>query len=149
MSAADVAVALVISAMLIGLTCLIALTLRPIPGGVYVNEDTSDTPRGRSERLLRELLDEHEYRQLRQRGYVDVVSPSNSTRIYRIPRMLGRVCVYEGGREVRELCLQPVEFIPSADVVAMHKLMILGAEDVYLAQANQFNVLMPRRRYRP
>jgi hypothetical protein len=114
-----------------------------LPRGGELGADRGDTPRERAEALMRELLDEHEYQQVRMQGYVDVVSPSNAQRIYRIPRFLGRVSVYEGGHVVRELCIQPVELVPSADVVVMHKLMIQGDEERYLAQANQFPTLLP------
>lgn len=99
---------------------------------------TSDNPGERAEELLRGLLDEQEYRQLMKRGYLDVASPSNARRIYRVPLFIGRVHVYEQGRAVFDLCVQPVEPLPSADVVAMHKLMIQGNEQEYLASANQF-----------
>lgn len=99
---------------------------------------TSANPGERAEELLRELLDEREYRQLKRRGYLDVVSPTDARRIYRIPRFYGRVRVYEGGQAVLDLCVQPAEPLPSADVVAMHKLMIQGDEHEYLARANQF-----------
>lgn len=99
---------------------------------------TCDGPGERAERLLRSLLDEHEYRQLMKRGYLDVASPSDAHRFYRIPLFIGRVRVYERGRAVLDLCVQPVEPLPSADVVAMHKLMIQGNEQEYLACANHF-----------
>src|SRR5947209_4704445 len=138
---------------MLALARLIASTFNDVStelsGGGERIEGTGDTPRERAEELLRALLDEQEYQQVRKRGYVDVVSPSYAQRIYRIPRFLGRVCVYEGGQVVRELCIQPVEPIPSADVVAMHKLMIQGDEEHYLAQANQFSALIPGRRYQP
>ncbi|HEX8036652.1 MAG TPA: hypothetical protein VF510_22530 [Ktedonobacterales bacterium] len=138
---------------MLALARLIAITVNEVRIGLASSgewtEGTGDTPRERAEELLRALLDEQEYQQVRKRGYVDVVSPSNAERIYRIPRYLGRVCIYEGGQVVRELCIQPIEAIPSADVVAMHKLMIQGDEEHYLAQANQFSTLTPGRRYQP
>lgn len=156
MSAGSLAFVLVLVALLLSvlaLTRLIAITVNDVRGRLSSDGEwasgTGDTPRERAEELLRALLDEQEYQQVRNRGYVDVVSPSNAQRIYRIPRSLGRVCVYEGGQVVRELCIQPVEPLPSADVVAMHKIMIQGDEEYYLAQANQFSALIPGRRYHP
>lgn len=105
-------------------------------------------PAERAEALLREFLNEREYQQLRQRGYVDVASPSDAQRIYRIPRYVGLVRVYERGWAVRDLCLQPVEPLPSGDVVVMHKLLIQGDEQEYLARARQYMRAGPRLRYR-
>ncbi|MGZ3637701.1 MAG: hypothetical protein ACXVCX_07655 [Ktedonobacterales bacterium] len=154
MGADSTALVLVLVAVLLTLLALarlIASTFNDVsaelPSSGEGIEGRGDTPRERAEELLRAMLDEQEYQQVRKRGYVDVVSPSNAERIYRIPRYLGRVCIYEGGQVVRELCIQPVEPIPSADVVAMHKLMIQGDEEHYLAQANQFSALTPGRRY--
>jgi hypothetical protein len=105
------------------------------------------TPSESAEILLRELLDEREYRQLKERGYVDVASPNDPQRIYRIPSYAGLVRLYEGGWAVRELCLQSVEPLPSGDVVVMHKLLIQGNEPEYLARARQYARAGPRLRY--
>ena len=155
MSVASVVVMLVPALLLstLALAHIIADTLadtsRGLPSDGEGTEGSGDTPRERAEALLREILNEREYQQVRKRGYVDIISPSNAQRIYRIPRFLGRVCVYEDGQVVRELCIQPVEPVPSADVIAMHKLMIQGDEEHYLAQANQFSALIPCQPYRP
>lgn len=105
------------------------------------------TPAESAEALLRELLDERDYQQLKHRGYVDVASPNDPQRIYRIPNYAGLVRVYEEGWAVRELCLQSVEPLPSADVVLMHKLLIEGDELEYLARARQYARAGPRLRY--
>jgi hypothetical protein len=47
------------------------------------------------------------------------------------------------------LCVQPVEPLPSADVIAMHKLMIQGEEQLYLISARHFAATVPHERYRP
>ncbi len=150
MSAGDMALVPVVVAVLLltlAFSRLIAIAITNVsaelPSGGEPGADRGDTPRERAEALLRELLDAHEYQQVRKQGYVEVVSPSNAQRIYRIPRFLGRVSVYEGGHVVRELCIHPVELIPSADIVVMHKLMIQGDEEQYLALANQFPTLLP------
>ncbi|HEX9413564.1 MAG TPA: hypothetical protein VF916_08680 [Ktedonobacterales bacterium] len=88
--------------------------------------------------LLREILSPEELRQLTWLGYVDVPSPSNSNRTYRVPRTRGYVQVLDGGRAVMRLCLQPTERIPDADVVLLHKLMIEANETAYLDKANKF-----------
>lgn len=148
-----VLVIVVVLLLMLALSRFIAISVNDmfleLPDGGELIEGTGDTPRERAEALLCEVLDEHEYQQVRKQGYVDVVSPSNAQRIYRIPRFWGRVSVYEGGQVVRELCIQPIEPIPSADVIVMHKLMIQGNEEQYLAQANQFSALIPGRRYQP
>jgi hypothetical protein len=91
----------------------------------------------RSAALLRDVLDQHEYAQLMQRGYLDVASPSSPGRTYRIPRNAGRVVVYEHGCAQVELCVQPTIPLPNDDVIVMHKLMIEGNERVYLTRANE------------
>jgi hypothetical protein len=94
--------------------------------------------------LLREMLSPEEFRQLTWLGYVDVPSPSDRNRSYRVPRTRGYVQVIDGGRAVMRLCLQPTERIPDADVVLMHKLMIEGNEASYLDKANKFPYRDPR-----
>lgn len=93
---------------------------------------------GRARALLREMLSEGEYQQLTKFGYLEVSSPSNEQRVYRIPGGGGLVRVYEHGAAIMELCLQPAEPLPEGDVVVLHKLMIQGNEQEYLARANHF-----------
>ncbi|MGH2517320.1 MAG: hypothetical protein ACRDHP_16855 [Ktedonobacterales bacterium] len=107
------------------------------------------TPAEYAEALLRDVLDECEYQQLKQRGYLDVTSPTDAQRIYRIPAHVGLVRMYEHGVAVRELCIQPVEPLPGADVIALHKLMIRGDEQEYLIRARHFATMRPNQRYRP
>ncbi len=92
----------------------------------------------KAENLLMQVLSPEESRELEHRGYLEVRSPSREGRVYRVPRGRGMVSVYEGGRAVMSLCVQPVEWIPGADVVLMHKLMIEANEEDYLRTANQF-----------
>jgi hypothetical protein len=99
--------------------------------GIYTGE-------GRARALLREMLSDEEFGQLIDCGYLEVASPSRPQRVYRIPGLAGRVRVYDHGREVVELCLQPTEPLPDGDLVLMHKLMILANEGEYLAKANHF-----------
>jgi len=93
---------------------------------------------GRARALLREMLSESEYQQLTKFGYLEVISPGYDQRIYRIPGAGGLVRVYERGTAIMELCLQPSEPLPDGDVVVLHKLMIQGNEQEYLAKANHF-----------
>lgn len=92
----------------------------------------------RAEALLRRFLTEEEYQQLLCQGYLRVPSPHYPNRVYLIPRYRGLVRVYESGRAVMRLCVGPVEPLPDADVVLMHKLMIEGNEEEYLKIANIF-----------
>ncbi|HUY76594.1 MAG TPA: hypothetical protein VMV29_07465 [Ktedonobacterales bacterium] len=92
----------------------------------------------RAVRLLRSLLAENEFRQLTTHGYLEVASPSTAGRVYRIPRGLGRVAVYDGGEKTVELCLQPEKPLPLGDVILLHKLLIQANESYYLATANHF-----------
>jgi len=92
----------------------------------------------RAEHLLQTQLTPEEYHQLTSQGYLRVQSPSRPQRTYLIPRYRGLVRVYEQGRSVMRLCVGPVEAVPDADVVLMHKLMIEGNEEEYLKTANVF-----------
>jgi hypothetical protein len=94
----------------------------------------------RAEQLLRDVLTDEEHGRLVDRGYLDVRSPSRPSRIYRIPRDGGIVVMREHGRAVGGLCVQSIDPIPTADAVAMHKLMIEGAEEEYLLRANHLSV---------
>jgi RNA polymerase sigma-54 factor len=98
------------------------------------------TPAARARALLHDLLDEREREQLATHGYLEVPSPSHPQRFYRIPGYSGRVRLYEQGSVVCELCVGPVEPLPRADVVVLHKLMIQGDEEAYLSSANHFPV---------
>ena len=63
--------------------------------------------------LLREVLSEAEYRHLERFGYLTVPSPGVPERIYHIPSRPGMVAVYQSGKLVKKLCLQPVEPLTS------------------------------------
>ncbi len=102
--------------------------------------------KARAEKMLSEVLSEDEYAQLTRRGYLEIASPNVPERVYRVPKYRGRVHVYESGRAVMSLCVQPVELVPDADVVLIHKLMIEGNEAEYLRLANRFEVT-PFRQY--
>jgi hypothetical protein len=92
----------------------------------------------RADALLNEMLTERERRQLTRLGYVEVKSPHYPDRVYRIPGAPGRVQVFDRNRELWQLCLEPAEPLPYSDMIALHKLMILGNEREYLATANRF-----------
>jgi hypothetical protein len=92
----------------------------------------------RAKQLLLDLLGDEQYDQLTRLGYLEVASPGYAERMYRIPLEDGMVRVYEGGKEVLRLCVQPVHPLPRYDVIAMHKLLIEGDEQEYLSRANWF-----------
>ena len=89
----------------------------------------------RAERLLQSKLTPDEYGQLLIQGYMKIPSPSRADRYYLVPRQRGFVRVYDAGRQVMRLCVGPKEWVPDADVVLMHKLMIEGDETEYLRTA--------------
>lgn len=91
-----------------------------------------------AETLLRQSLTSDEYAQLSARAYLDVPSRSYLGRLYRVPRGPGQVQVVEGGRVVERLCVQPLDSLPEADVILMHKMLIEADEPTYLATANHF-----------
>ena len=95
-------------------------------------------PRRRAGELLRTVLTRAQYRQLMWHCYIDIKSPCNQERFYRVPRYRGLVGLIEQGRRKADLCLQPLEWVPDADIVVMHKLMIEADEETYLRTANRF-----------
>ncbi|BCL82812.1 hypothetical protein ccbrp13_52770 [Ktedonobacteria bacterium brp13] len=88
--------------------------------------------------LLHEMLTPEQLRQLLWHGYLEIPSSTEPQRTYRVPRSKGYVQVLENGHAIMRLCLQPVEFLPDADVVVLHKLMIEANEEVYLQKANKY-----------
>jgi len=102
----------------------------------YVNKQEAEQ---KAEQLLKILLTPDQYNHLSRKGYIEVQSAMYPYRTYRIPRHRGSVEVYEMGRLVMSLCVQPTEVVPDADVVVMHKLMIEGNEREYLRRANYFD----------
>jgi hypothetical protein len=88
--------------------------------------------------LLHDILTPEQCRQLMWRGYLEVPSPTTAQRVYRVPRTRVYVQVLENGRAVMRLCVQPVEYLPDADIVVLHKLMIEANEEIYLQQANKY-----------
>jgi hypothetical protein len=92
----------------------------------------------RATSLLRDTLTPEQFHQLTWRGYLEIPSPTEPRRVYRVPRSKGYVQVIENGRAIMRLCLQPVEYLPDADIVVLHKLMIEGNEETYLEKANKY-----------
>jgi hypothetical protein len=93
----------------------------------------------RATHLLRDVLTPEQCRQLLWYGYLEVPSPSQASRVYRVPRARdGFVQVIENGKAVMRLCVRPVERLPEADVIVLHKLMIEANEEYYLQKANKY-----------
>jgi hypothetical protein len=97
----------------------------------------SNTPGEQQRSVLTSKL----YGQLMWRGYLDIQSPNHPGCIYRVPLRSGLVRVIEHGKHEANLCLQPLEKVPDADIVVMHKLMIEADEETYLQTANRFSPL--------
>ncbi len=88
--------------------------------------------------LLRDVLTPEQIRQLVCSGYLEIQSSTEPQRVYRVPLAKGYVQVVENGRTVMRLCVQPVEYLPDADIVVLHKLMIEADEENYLLKANRY-----------
>jgi hypothetical protein len=88
--------------------------------------------------LLRDTLTPEQMHQLVWRGYLEIPSPTEPRRVYRVPKSRGYVQVMENGRAIMRLCVQPVEYLPDADVIVLHKLMIEANEETYLQKANKY-----------
>ncbi len=91
----------------------------------------------RAEALLAGFLTSEQLEVLKATGYLAVPSPRHPGRVYHIPRQPGQITVYENGRPVLKLCVQPCVRLPLADHILLHKLMIEGDEERYLDTANQ------------
>jgi len=105
--------------------------------------------RRRAGELLRSVLTADQYGQMMQWGHIDIPSPSDPERVYRVPKGSGRVQVREKGKLTMWLCLQPLERVPEADMMVMHKLMIEADEETYLQKANRFTPTFWEMRERP
>ncbi|HEX6554084.1 MAG TPA: hypothetical protein VF026_15060 [Ktedonobacteraceae bacterium] len=119
--------------------------------GEFIAHSSSGRPEAkrRAGELLRSVLTPDQYSQMMQRGHLDLASPSDPERIYRVPKGPGRVQVREKGKVTMWLCLQPLERVPEADVMVMHKLMIEADEETYLRKANRFTPTHWEMRERP
>ena len=119
--------------------------------GELIGHSSSGRPEAkrRAGELLRAVLTPDQYGHLMQRGHIDIASPSDPDRIYRVPKGPGRVQVREKGKLTMWLCLQPLERVPEADLLVMHKLMIEADEETYLRKANRFSPTFWEMRERP
>jgi hypothetical protein len=93
--------------------------------------------RRRARALVRQVLSEREYAELRREGFVQVASRAHPGRTYRIPAGGSPVAALEPDGRVVYLCLQPAEPIPREEIVVVQKLLLEGAEDEYWRRANR------------
>lgn len=123
--------------MLVGVL-VVAIVLVTL--GILIVGSTYQRPaaKRRASELLRAVLTLEQYNLLIWHGHIDIPSPSNPERVYRVPRYPGRVQVREKGKLTMWLCLQPFELVPDPDLVVIHKLMIEADEEAYLQKANRF-----------
>jgi len=109
---------------------------------LYHRESTLSSERTDAERraqlLISQMLDRQQQEQLTALGFLELRSQLIQGRSYRIPRRRGQVQVYEEGRHAGSLCIQPTRWVPDADLILMHKLMIEGNQAEYLRTANFF-----------
>lgn len=139
------------AAILAGLLLLAAAALRPParragevappadqtrPLGPAVGPYERWAAERKGQEMLSHLLTANEYAALQARGYLEVASPTVAGRVYRIPRRRGLVEQVEGARVATRLCIVPDRWLPDADIVLMHKLMIEADEARYLRVAN-------------
>jgi hypothetical protein len=142
----DVAAVMLVVAFLLavaGMVCLVLMAAVRWSRQSASIEPAQRLAQERAEALLRDMLTVAEYTQLGERGYLEVRSPTQPMRTYRVPRRPGRVAVHEFGVEIESLCVAPVGWLPPGDVVLAHKLMIEGNEQEYLRRANHFHRKVP------
>ena len=131
--------------------CAVASVVLILAFGELLAHSSSGRPeaRRRAGELLRAVLTKEQYSQILQRGHLDIASPSDPQRVYRVPKGPGRVQVRDKGKVTMWLCLQPLERVPEADLLVMHKLMIEADEETYLRKANRFTPTFWEMRERP
>lgn len=122
----------------VGLTILVLIYIVWMSSLSFASYVKCSEANRRANELLRSVLSSVQYDQLRQNGYLDIPSPRNPGRFYRVPQAQGLVKMIEHGRLKESLCLQPQEMVPDADHVVIHKLMIEADEETYLQTANKF-----------
>jgi hypothetical protein len=91
----------------------------------------------RAQALVRQVLSEREYAELRREGFLQVASQAHPGRTYRIPAGGSPVAALEPDGRVVYLCLQPAEPIPREEIVVVQKLLLEGAEEEYWRRANR------------
>ena len=106
---------------------------------VVKQTDTLPNPEKKAKQLLRRHLTEAQWKRLISKGYLEIPSPNLAERVYHIPKSKGMIRIYDRQVHTYDLCVGPsYMYLPNADLVLAHKLMIEGNEEVYLRQANLF-----------
>src|SRR5207302_10892931 len=88
--------------------CAVASVGLILAFGELITHSLSGRPgaKRRAGELLRAVLTPDQYGHLMQRGHIDIASPSNPERTYRVPKGSGRVQVREKGKLTMWLCQQ-------------------------------------------
>ena len=87
--------------------------------------------------LLKEVLGEAAYEEFARKGYIEVPSRDFPGRTYLVKQWPEKVEVVEHGRTVAVLCAEPVSYVPPADLIVIHKLLIEDNEREFLKIANK------------
>jgi len=125
--------------------CILGLVAWRMGRTLLTRQREMSAAKKRAEGLLRNSITGEQYRQLLDRGYLEIPSRLYPGYLYRIPRNQQRVQIYETSqssiapysRKLAELCVVPCDPVPDADMVLAHKLMIEADEQTYLSIANR------------
>ena len=93
--------------------------------------------RRHAEDLVRQVLSDGEYAQLRREGFLEVRSRRVPGRAYRIPAGGSPVAALEPDGRLVYLCLQPALPVPPQELVLIQKLLLEGDEDAFWQRANR------------
>lgn len=96
-----------------------------------------ESPAARADQLLRDVMGEARYQQLKSDGYLDLPSSRHAGRTYRLDG-LGNLSYREPGELTYRttLCVQPTEAIPRDDQIAMRYLLVTADEERLVKVAN-------------
>lgn len=97
----------------------------------------TESPAVRADRLLRDVLGESRYHQLRSVGYIDLPSRRHVGRVYRLDT-LGNLSYRDPGENGfnTTMCVQPEEMLPRDDQIAMRYLLVTADEERLVRVAN-------------
>ena len=91
----------------------------------------------RAEDLVRHVLSDREYAQLRRESFLEVRSRRVPGRRYRIPAGGSPVAALEPDGRLLYLCLQPALPVPRQELLVIQKLLLEGDEDAFWQRANR------------
>ena len=91
----------------------------------------------RAEDLVRHVLSDREYAQLRRESFIEVRSRRVPGRRYRIPAGGSPVAALEPDGRLLYLCLQPALPVPRQELLVIQKLLLEGDEDEFWRRANR------------